>query len=317
MSWLLRIVLVLSLTSMAVVAPWAVDLKYVFVPGSTAEYTVTANAVQVLSREGGDLPETVSYTQTYGIENHVVGNPAPGQGRVETTFESLNVQMTAGGATTTYNSETAATPPNPFLSLAALVGQKYSVDVTEKGSVVAVTGLAELQQHLLDADPSSKLTANYDMNTLVDNVTTGGSVQLPAGSVTPGATWTATQNVATPFTGSMIVSVTFTYTSDELVGGLNTAKLDFQLSARTVGQATPSQLLSVAGTQVETRTDMNLSGSGTLNLALAEGLVVKMNWTGRLVTGGAAAMLAGPTSQVQQTTSDTRITQTMELTGRS
>ncbi|MBE7558679.1 hypothetical protein HS125_06935 [bacterium] len=183
--------------------------------------------------------------------------------------------------------------------------------------MVAVSGLAELQQHLLDADPSSKLSANYDMGALLDDVTTTGSVQLPPGNVSPGATWTSTQNVATPFTGNIVVTATFTYTADEQVGGLNTAKIDFQLSARSTGQATPVKLLSVAGSQIETRTDLDLSGSGTLNLALAEGIVVKMTWNGTLVTGGAAAMLVGPETQTQQTTSRVTISQTMNLAGRS
>ncbi|MBE7558678.1 hypothetical protein HS125_06930 [bacterium] len=90
--------------------------------------------MQVMSREGGDLPETVSYAQTYGIVNRVVSQPAPAaRGRVETTFKSLNVQMTAGGATT---STTRRLPPRrPILHLAGGAGgTKYSVDVTDQGA---------------------------------------------------------------------------------------------------------------------------------------------------------------------------------------
>ncbi|MBE7558677.1 hypothetical protein HS125_06925 [bacterium] len=37
MSWKLRIVLILSLGAVVVAGPWAAELKYVFVPGSTAD----------------------------------------------------------------------------------------------------------------------------------------------------------------------------------------------------------------------------------------------------------------------------------------
>lgn len=295
----------------------AADLSYSFVPGSTAEYSAVVNAVQIMSREGGDLPETASYTQTYGIAHRVVSQPAPGQGRVETTFKSVNASVQAGGVTTTYNSVTTATPPAPFIPLGALIGQSYTTDLSTKGHVLAVSGLAELQQRLLDADPSTPLKVDYDLNALLDEITNTGTLQLPAGDVLPGASWVSTLTLPTPFTGTMVVAATFTYMSDEQVQGLNTAQVAFELSARTLDEPAASKAWTVGTSQIETRNTVSLTGSGSYNLAIAEGLLVKMNWTGRLISSGTSAMLGSAGTETQQTTSDVMITQNLDLTGRS
>jgi hypothetical protein len=293
------------------------DLKFSFIQDSTAAYLVSIDSVQIISREGQDLPETVSYVQEYEITNRVTADLGSGQGRVETMIDSINATLSRSNVNIEYDSTTDATPAQEFLTLAALVGESYETDLTEKGQVLALSGIEEIQDKIYAADPSLQLQPNYDLDELENSITNTTSVQLPAGDVTPGATWVTTFEIPTPLTGSMAASATFEYVADETVAGLNCAKIEFETAAKTMDDPDPQSSFNIGASSVETVNTVELSGTGTLYLALSEGILVKLDWSGTLLTTSLNTMLTGAGSQSVQTVTETEIQHTLDLQDRS
>lgn len=300
-----------------VIPAQSVELTYNFVAGSTAEYRVTVNAVQIIAREGEDLPETASFTQEYGITNTVLSELGDGKGRVETRFDKLAATIQAGGVTVQYDSVKDATPAPPFIPLAAMVGASYRTDLSPRGEVLGMSGFDEIQERILSADPSLALSVDYDTQGLLDSISNTGTVQLPAGEMVPGATWISSLVVPTPFSGSLIVSATFTYVENVQVAGFETARINFETAAKSLDEPQLTRSWSVGASEIETRHKLDLTGSGSINLAITEGMVVRMNWTGRMISTSLATMLVGPQPETLQTISDIQMTHSMDLTGHS
>lgn len=287
-------------------------LEYKFVQGASATYSISTLAVQTLSQQGAAFPATNTHILTLISSNEVITGGAD-SGVVRSTIDSLAVEVSSPVVSGSYDSATDATPEKLFAPMAALVGHPVDVAFDKLGKVTAVDGVAELHDAVIATQAGIGLEVNYDAKSIIDSIIASGSViQLPTGDIEVGTSWSVDSTMDNPFVGTMSISTEYTYTGNTTINGYLAAAISFEVVVSSTNEAS-AKLMSVGGEAIATQMTVQAESSGTINLALNEGIIVSYDRSMVLTTTGFTTRLVQGKPLLEMTVSDTAITETMDL----
>ncbi len=110
---------------------------------------------QEIEQEMGGVAMTMNQETTTDYNYNVTAVDPEGVATIEATYTRLATKTSSGNSEMSYDSATAQEPIAPqFRPMAALVGQKFTMEVGPTGSVRSVTGLSELLEKVLGEIPA-------------------------------------------------------------------------------------------------------------------------------------------------------------------
>jgi hypothetical protein len=231
-----------------------VQLRWKFEPGESHVYRQDQS-----SRAGTPMGDVVQ-TQSSTLRQEVLRVDAQGVADVRVTYDALRMVNDGPMGRQEYDSDAAPDLGESDLALfGALVGRSFGMRVAPDGSVLEVSGLAEMVDEMLDimlGDAPEEMVAEVRgmmESTFGDeamrSVMQQGLQALPAHAVAPGATWGFEVEMPLPF-GSTTHAYTYTLREVARDGGREVAMIDI---TGTMGELVPdpdspiASLISLTG----------------------------------------------------------------------
>jgi hypothetical protein len=269
-------------------SPPGQQLRIELQPGDRQRFVLTQS--QQTEMDLGSLGRQRGATSArYEVTQTVTGRDADGSLTVETTYDRLVLELDLPGSS--LRLDTAGAPPADAQSPLAvarrlLVGRKLSVRLSNRGEVVAVTGLDDLQedlQHESRRDPALRPTAEALQESLGAQQTLSlmqqRSLVFPEKPIRRGDTWSAVQQVSNPLIGTLEVWSTYRLEGVETRHGRDCLRIGVATSVRFAGAEILvdriEALFGQQGADVETEWDTGRNaGRGTAWIDEATGLTV-------------------------------------------
>lgn len=211
-------------------AAQGVTLRYKWNKGEPVRYrTIQESTVTMSGVPGiGEMTVVTNMTQVMALKAMDV---APnGNATVETTFESIKMEVSSAAFSFAYDSAAPSQAADPLTAqlsqtFGALLGQSFTMVLTPTGAVEKVEGITKLMQNLQGASPAAAgLPGLESMSDDAMKSMFGQSfAALPARAVGPGDTWQTSVTLPNPM-GEMTSAVTSTMRGVESMNGRNVAK---------------------------------------------------------------------------------------------